>query len=98
MKTKEEQMRILFQVYYRECPTRKIEYTAQEKNQSWIVMEGIELSYMMYQGDYQPIFMCARYSEVYGDDVYYFKSYAECEKVWYMDTFELDKYIKSITN
>jgi hypothetical protein len=94
--SQETQMRLLFDVYYKECPERKIEYTAQEYNQSWIVMSGIELSYMLYKGEYQPIFMCGRYCEGYGDDVYYFKSYSECEKVWLMNESELKIYIDSL--
>lgn len=95
--SQESQMRILFDIYYEECQNRKIEYTAYENNQSWIVMGGIELSYMLYQGHYQPIFMCARHSEKFGDDVYYFQSYAECEKVWLMNETELVKYTESLT-
>ena len=90
-------MMTLFNVYYNECPHRRIQYTAQSDNQCWIVMDGIELSHMMYQGEYQPIFMCNRYSEKFGDDTYYFKSYADCEKVWLMDGTELNEYIESIT-
>ena len=93
----EDKMRLLFDVYYRECQNRRIEYTACRENILWIVMDGIELSYMEYEGVYQPIFMCSRYSEVYGHDVYYFKTYAECKKVWDMDEEELTQYIKSIT-
>jgi hypothetical protein len=95
-KSKEEQMRILFDVYNKQCNNRRIEYTAQSEEQSWIVMDGIELSWMKYQGEYQPIFMCGRGYEV--DNVYYFKTFAECEKVWLMDAIELDNYIESITN
>lgn len=94
--SQEEQMRLLFDVYYKECPSRKIEYTAQDNYQSWIVMGGIELSYMLYQGEYQPIFMCGRYCEGYSEDVYYFKSYSECEKVWHMNESELKVYIESL--
>lgn len=90
-------MRILFNVYYNECMSRRISYTAQEKNQSWIVMDGIELSYMYYQGEYQPIFMCTRYSDELGDDVYFFKNYKDCEMVWNMNETELNEYVKSIT-
>ena len=96
--SKEEQMRLLFDVYYEQCPKAlRIEYTASEEHQSWIVIGGIELSYMLYQGEYQPIWMCGRYCEGYGDDVYYFKTFAECEKVWFMKEDKLKKYIESIT-
>jgi hypothetical protein len=54
-------------------------------------MEGIELSYMEYQGVKQPIFMCARL-----DEVYYFKTFNECERVWYMGGDELLEYAKSL--
>ena len=94
----EIQMRKLFQVYYEQCSHMKIEYATHNDKQGWIVMEGIELSWMEYQGEYQPIFMCGRYCEGYGDDVYYFKSFNECEKVWHMGEDELRSYIKSITN
>ena len=90
-------MATIFNVYYNECPHRRIQYTDQSDNQCWIVMDGIELSYMMYQGEHQPIFMCNRYSKKFGDDTYYFKSYADCEKVWLMDDTELNEYIESIT-
>lgn len=93
----ELQMRTLFNVYYQQCSHRRIEYATHNDDQCWIVMDGIELSYMMYQGEYQPIFMCSRYSERFGDDVYYFKSYAECEKVWLMEQSDLTTYIESIT-
>jgi len=88
---KEKNMRTLFKVYYKQCPHMKIEYTAQEQDQSWIVMEGIELSYMMYQGKCQPIFMCGRL-----DEVYYFKTYAECNRVWNMSEDEVIAYDKSL--
>lgn len=89
--TNEQMMRTLFQVYYKQCPDRKIEYTAESENQCWIVMEGIELSYMEHQGVEQPIFMCARL-----DEVYYFKTFNECERVWYMGEDELLEYAKSL--
>jgi len=41
--------------------------------------------------------MCSRYSEECGDDVYFFKKYKSCEKVWRMNEEKLNKYIKSIT-
>lgn len=87
----EQKMRTLFKVYYDQCPNRRIEYTAESDTQVWIVMEGIELSYMMYQGEHQPIFMCGRL-----DDVYYFKTYAECERVWHMGEDELKIYNRSL--
>jgi hypothetical protein len=86
-----QRMRTLFKVYYDQCPNKRIEYTEQQENQCWIVMEGIELTYMEYQGEYQPIFMCARL-----DEVYYFKTYAECEKVWNMGEDEVLAYKKSL--
>jgi|688.fasta_scaffold113589_5 hypothetical protein len=88
----EQKMRILFEIYYQQCNGRKIEYTAESENQCWIVMDGIELTYMMYQGIEQPIFMCARL-----EDVYYFKTFNECEKIWYMDDNEVINYKKYIT-
>lgn len=89
--TNEQKMRALFKVYYLECPDRKIEYTAESESQCWIVMDGIELSYMEYQGVQQPIFMCARLEEVY-----YFKTFNECERVWYMYDDKLLEYKKSL--
>jgi hypothetical protein len=89
--TNEQKMRTLFNVYYQQCPDRKIEYTEQTENQCWIVMEGIELSYMEYQGVKQPIFMCARLEEVY-----YFKTFSECDKVWHMGDDEVLAYKKSL--
>ena len=86
-----QKMRTLFKVYYEQCPGRKIEYTEQTEQQCWIVMEGIELTYMMYQGEYQPIFMCARL-----DEVYYFKTFSECYKVWHMGEDEVLAYKKSL--
>jgi hypothetical protein len=86
-----QKMRTLFKVYYEQCPGRKIEYTEQTENQCWIVMEGIELTYMMYQGEHQPIFMCARL-----DEVYYFKTFNECYKVWHMGEDEVLAYKKSL--
>ena len=86
-----QKMRTLFKVYYEQCPGRKIEYTEQTENQCWIVMEGIELTYMMYQGEHQPIFMCARL-----DEVYYFKTFNECDKVWHMGEDEVLAYKKSL--
>jgi len=90
-------MMTLFNVYYDQCSHRRILYTDQTDNQCWIVMDGVELSYMFYQGEYQPIFMCGRYCDKFGDDTYYFKSYAECERVWNMNETELTAYVKSIT-
>lgn len=90
--TKEQKMITLFNVYNQQCMNRKIDYTAEEKGQSWIIMDGIELSYMEYNGIEQPIFMCSRL-----EDVYYFKTFNECEKVWYMDDNEVLEYKKSIT-
>jgi len=87
----ELKMRTLFKVYYQQCISRKIEYTSESENKCWIVMDGIELTYMMYQGIEQPIFMCARL-----EDVYYFKTFNECEKVWYMDDNEVLEYKKSL--
>ena len=89
--TNEQMMRTLFEVYYQQCPDRKIEYTAEKGNQCWIVMEGIELTYMMYQGEHQPIFMCSRL-----DEVYYFRTFKECTIVWDMDEDELLEYAKSL--
>lgn len=89
--TNEQKMRTLFRVYYDQCPDRRIEYTAESDTQVWIIMEGIELSYMEYQGEEQPIFMCGRLN-----DVYYFKTYAECDKVWNMGEDELLAYNKSL--
>jgi hypothetical protein len=86
-----QKMRTLFKVYYEQCPDRRIEYTEQTENQCWIVMEGIELTYMEYQGEHRPIFLCARL-----DEVYYFKTYKECEKVWYMGEDEVLAYKKSL--
>lgn len=96
---RKEQFELLLKVHKEQCPQRKIKYKEYEavRNQSWIVMEGIELSYMMYQGEYQPIFMCGRYSEKYGDGIYYFKTFSECEKVWGMQEKELNKHIELIT-
>lgn len=91
------QMTQLFDIYYQQCPSERIFYTAQNERQSWIVMNGIELSYMMYQDSFQPIFMCTRYCEKFGDDVYYFKTFKECQKVFLMDEHELTEYVESIT-
>lgn len=87
----EQKMRKLFIVYYEQCPDRTIEYTAESDTQVWIVMDGIELTYMEYQGEHQPIFLCGRL-----DDIYYFKTYAECEKVWHMGENEVLVYKKSL--
>lgn len=54
-------------------------------------MEGIELTYMDYQGVYQPIFLCGRL-----DEVYYFKTYSDCDKVWNMGEDEVLAYKKSL--
>lgn len=51
----------------------------------------------MYQGKYAPIFMCARSSDNYGDDVYYFRTYKKCLRIWEASQEELNKYIDSIT-
>lgn len=84
-------MRTLFKVYYEQCPDRRIEYTEQTEKQCWIVMEGIELTYMEYQGEHRPIFLCGRL-----DEVYYFKTYAECNRVWHMGEDEVLAYKKSL--
>lgn len=97
MKSQIEQMRILFRIYNNQCNNRPIDYTIYDDGVSWLVMGGIELSYMLYQGEHQPIFMCLRYCEGFGDDVYYFKSFNECEKVWLMREEDLINYINSIT-
>lgn len=89
--TNVQQMRKLFKVYYEQCPERKIEYTEQTEKQCWIVMEGIELTYMDYQGVYQPIFLCERL-----DEVYYFKTYSSCDKVSNMGEDEVLAYKKSL--
>jgi len=90
----------LFNVYYDQCSSERIKYTAQEMRdgfwQSWIVMDGIELSHMVYQGEPQYIFMCSRYSTEYGDDVYYFKTYEDCKKVWLMNQKQLDEYARKL--
>jgi len=97
---KEKQEAALMEVYKAECKNREIEYiTSEYRNnilQSWIVMHGIEMSYMYYKGDMRTVFMCSRYSEEFGDSTYYFNSFKECEKVWNMDELDLNKYIKSI--
>ena len=54
-------------------------------------MHGIELSYMEYQGQIKPIFMCSRL-----EDVYYFNTYKECERVWRMPDEEVLAYKKSL--
>ena len=89
--TNEQKMRTLFRVYYDQCRDKRIEFTAESDTQVWIVMEGIELTYMEYQGEHQPIFLCGRL-----DDVYYFKTYAECDKVWHMGEDEVLAYKKSL--
>lgn len=89
--TNEQKMRTLFRVYYDQCPDKRIEYTAESDTQVWIVMEGIELTYMEYQGEHQPIFLCGRL-----DDIYYFKTYAECNRVWHMGEDEVLAYKKSL--
>jgi hypothetical protein len=89
--TNEQKMRTLFRVYYDQCPDERIEYTAESDTQVWIVMRGIELTYMEYQGEHQPIFLCGRL-----DDIYYFKTYDECEKVWCMGEDEVLAYKKSL--
>jgi len=96
----ELQMRTLFNVYYEQCPHERIRYTASEFRdnhlQSWIVMNGIELCYMMYQGKHQYIFMCNRYCPKLGDETYYFKTYEECSKVLNMAEEELIEYAYSL--
>lgn len=87
----ELRMRKLFDVYYDQCPHMRIEFTTETEDQAWIVMQGIELTYMNYQGEHQPIFMCGRL-----DDVYYFKTYAECDRVWHMGEDEVLAYKKSL--
>lgn len=89
--TNEQKMRTLFRVYYDQCPDKRIEYTAESDTQVWIVMEGIELTYMEYQGEHQPIFLCGRL-----DDIYYFKTYDECNRVWHMGEDEVLAYKKSL--
>lgn len=98
--SQETQMRKLFEIYYKECEGRPIGYTYHEEDKSWIVMDGIELfinSFNNEKDDYEIGFMCGRYSETFGDDVYHFKSFAKCKKVWEMEQPELDEYIASIT-
>jgi hypothetical protein len=99
----EMQMTLLFEAYYQQCPHRKIAYTTSEVRdgylQSWICMNGIEMSYMMYQGEYQIIFMCSRYCDEVGGDAnylntFYFKTYEECLKVWEMNESELYEFVK----
>lgn len=96
-----EQLEKLAKVRLLQCPTRKVSYVTTEFRdgfmQTWMVMDGIELSYMMYQGKYTPIFMCSRWSDKYGDDTYYFRTYKKCLKIWEANDAELNAYIKSIT-
>ena len=96
-----EQLEKLVKVRLTQCPERKVTYVTTEFRdgimQTWMVMDGIELSYMMYNGKYASIFMCARYSSKYGEDVYYFKTYKKCLKIWEAQDDELNSYIKSIT-
>ena len=87
----ELRMRKLFDVYYDQCPHMRIEFTTETEDQAWIVMQGIELTYMNYQGEYQPIFLCGRL-----DEVYYFKTYTECDRVWNMGEDEVLAYKKSL--
>lgn len=87
----EFRMRKLFDVYYDQCPHMRIEFTTETEHQAWIVMQGVELSFMNYQGEHQPIFLCARL-----DEVYYFKTFAECNRVWHMGEDELLAYKKSL--
>ena len=96
-----KQLEKLNKVRLAQCPERKVAYVTTEFRdgfmQTWMVMHGIELSYMMYQGKYAPIFMCARSSDNYGDDVYYFRTYKKCLRIWEASQEELNKYIESIT-
>ena len=87
----ELRMRKLFDVYYDQCPHMRIEFTTETEDQAWIVMQGIELTYMNYQGEHQPIFLCGRL-----DDIYYFKTYSECNRVWHMGEDEVLAYKKSL--
>lgn len=97
----ETQMEELFNVYYEQCPHERIKYTASELKfgnmQSWIVMmDGLELSYMMYQGEYKIVFMRNRYSTEHPDDTYYFSSYDECVKVHDMSDEVFNQYADSL--
>lgn len=96
----ETQMEELFNVYYEQCPHERIKYTASELRfgnmQSWIVMDGLELSYMMYQGEYRIVFMRNRYSNEHGNDTYYFSSYDECMKVHSMSDEVFSQYADSL--
>lgn len=96
----ETQMEELFNVYYEQCPHERIKYTASELRfgnmQSWIVMDGLELSYMMYQGEYRIVFMRNRYSNEHGNDTYYFSSYEECMKVHSMSDEVFNQYADSL--
>jgi hypothetical protein len=94
-----DQMSTLLSIRAKECPERPItDASTDEAVNCWLVMEGIELAYINYQGTMQPMFMCGRYSEKFGDSVYFFKTYAECKRVWLMDEAELDEYITSLQN
>jgi len=92
----------IFEAYYEQCPNERIRYTISSAPredgfiQSWIVMDEIEMSYMMYQGEPQIIFMCNRYCDKYGDETYFFKTYEDCKRVYNMDEFEITKYADSI--
>jgi len=96
----QDHLNILIKVKALQCPKRKVEYvTSEVRNgllQTWMVMDGIELSYMMYQDSYQPIFMCNRCADEL-DETYYFNTYAECLKIWEASNEELNTYLKSIT-
>ena len=96
--SKYEQMELLFNVYYNECPSERIRYTDSVVRQdgyyqSWIVMKDIELSFMLYQGRYQAVFMFNRDNETY-----YFNNYQRCREVFDMDDDEFSKYIDTIIN
>ncbi len=94
------QISLLFKVYNKECNHRKISYTTSEKRkdklQSWIVMDGIELSYAHNEvhNKMEVVFMCNRDTTDFGDTTLYFKTFKECLKVWEMSAEEVDKYYK----
>ena len=99
---KKHQIDLLFEVYNKQCADRKISYTASERRkgklQSWIVMDGIELSYVHNErhNKMEVLFMCNRYSDIYGDDTYYFKSFKECLVVWQMNLEEINEYTETL--
>lgn len=96
-----EQLEKLVKVKAAQSPKRKVDYVTTEfrdgQMQTWIVMNGIELSYMIYQGKYASIFMCSRCSDKHGDVTFYFRTYKKCLKVWDANEEELNAYIESIT-